>query len=175
MLKDEERIAEVKRRIAKKEQQQRLRRRRIISAVCIAACFAVIVGVSFAMPGIVGQIEPGTSSDFETAATILGGSTAWGIYSDRTVGFCSRRVRDYSVFSHPSAEQRGADGRNKRRTMRMELFSNLFQFAVTLVGFLSEWYLVSEGSKTDLFPADLFLRLLCPWLSLLDAVSASVF
>ena len=78
MLKDEERIAEVKRRIAKKEQQQRLRRRRIISAVCIAACFAVIVGVSFAMPGIVGQIEPGTSSGFETAATILGGSTALG-------------------------------------------------------------------------------------------------
>ena len=30
MLKDEERIAEVKRRIAKKEQQQRLRRRRIV-------------------------------------------------------------------------------------------------------------------------------------------------
>ena len=78
MLKDEERIAEVKRRIAKKEQQQRLRRRRIISAVCIAACFAVIVGVSFAMPGIIGRIEPGTSSGFETAATILGGSTAWG-------------------------------------------------------------------------------------------------
>lgn len=75
---NEERIAEVKRRIAKKEQQQRMRRRRIISAVCIAACFAVIVGVSFAMPGIVGQIEPGTSSGFETAATILGGSTALG-------------------------------------------------------------------------------------------------
>ena len=70
MLKDEERIAEVKRRIAKKEQQQRLRRRRIVSAVCIAACFA--------MPGIIGRIEPGTSSGFETAATILGGSTALG-------------------------------------------------------------------------------------------------
>ena len=40
MLKNEERIAEVKRRIAKKEQQQRMRRRQIISAVCIAACFA---------------------------------------------------------------------------------------------------------------------------------------
>ena len=100
MLKDEERIAEVKRRIAKKEQQQRLRRRRIVSAVCIAACFAVIVGVSFAMPGIIGRIEPGTSSGFETAATILG-------------GFYPRRVRDYSVFSHPSAEQRGADGETK--------------------------------------------------------------
>ena len=40
MLKNEERIAEIKRRIAKKEQQQRMRRRRIVSAVCIAACFA---------------------------------------------------------------------------------------------------------------------------------------
>ena len=64
MLKDEERIAEVKRRIAKKEQQQRLRRRRIVSAFCIAACLAVIVGVSFVMPGIVGQIEPGASFGF---------------------------------------------------------------------------------------------------------------
>ena len=64
MLKDEERIAEVK--------------RRIVSAVCIAACFAVIVGVSFAMPGIIGRVAPGTSSGFETAATILGGSTALG-------------------------------------------------------------------------------------------------
>ena len=78
MLKDEERIAEVKRRIEEKERRQRLRYRQIVSAFCIAACFAVIVGVSFAMPGIVGQIEPGTSSGFETAATILGGSTALG-------------------------------------------------------------------------------------------------
>ena len=38
----------------------------------------MIVGVSFAMPGIVGQIAPGTSSGFETAATILGGGTALG-------------------------------------------------------------------------------------------------
>ena len=78
MLKNEERIAEVKRRIGEKERQQRLRHRRIVSAFCIAACFAVIVGVSFVMPGIVGQIAPGTSSGFETAATILGGGTALG-------------------------------------------------------------------------------------------------
>ena len=76
MLKNEERIAEVKRRIGEKERQQRLRHRRIVSAFCIAACLAVIVGVSFVMPGIVGQIAPGTSSGFETAATILGGGTA---------------------------------------------------------------------------------------------------
>ena len=78
MLKNEERIAEVKRRIGEKERQQRLRHRRIVSAFCIAACLAVIVGVSFVVPGIVGQIEPGASSGFETAATILGGGTALG-------------------------------------------------------------------------------------------------
>ena len=78
MLKNEERIAEVKRRIGEKDRQQRLRHRRIVSAFCIAACLAVIVGVSFVMPGIVGQITPGTSSGFETAATILGGGTALG-------------------------------------------------------------------------------------------------
>ena len=78
MLKNEERIAEVKRRIGEKERQQRLQHRRIVSAFCIAACLAVIVGVSFAMPGIIGRVEPGTSSGFETAATILGGSTALG-------------------------------------------------------------------------------------------------
>ena len=58
MLKNEERIAEVKRRIGEKERQQRLRHRRIVSAFCIAACLAVIVGVSFAMPGIIGRVEP---------------------------------------------------------------------------------------------------------------------
>ena len=72
MLKNEERIAEVKRRIEEKERRQRLRYRQIVSAFCI------IVGVSFVMPGIVGQITPGTSSGFETAATILGGGTALG-------------------------------------------------------------------------------------------------
>ena len=78
MLKNEERIAEVKRRIGEKERRQRLRHRQIVSAFCIAACLAVIVGVSFVMPGIAGQIAPGTSSGFETAATILGGGTALG-------------------------------------------------------------------------------------------------
>ncbi len=78
MLKNEERIAEVKRRIGEKERRQRLWHRQIVSAFCIAACLAVIVGVSFVMPGIAGQIAPGTSSGFETAATILGGGTALG-------------------------------------------------------------------------------------------------
>ena len=78
MRSHEERIAEVRRRIAEKERQKRRKQRRIAAITCIAACLAVIVGVSFVMPGIVGQIEPGASSGFETAATILGGGTALG-------------------------------------------------------------------------------------------------
>ena len=112
MLKNEERIAEVKRRIEEKERQQRLRHRRIVSAFCIAACLAVIVGVSFVMPGIVGQIAPGTSSGFETAATILGGGTALGYMVIGLLALFSR-LRDYSVLPHPPAEQRGADGGTK--------------------------------------------------------------
>ena len=56
MRSHEERIAEVRRRIAEKERQKRRKQRRIVAISCIAACLAVIVGVSFAMPGIVGQI-----------------------------------------------------------------------------------------------------------------------
>ena len=80
MLSHEERIAEVKRRIAEKEHQKRLRQaRRWIAAVSgVAACLAVIVGVSLSMPGIVERIEPGTFSGFETAATMFGGSAALG-------------------------------------------------------------------------------------------------
>ena len=57
----------------------------------------------------------------------------------------------------------------------MELISNLFQFAVTLLGFCMSGIRYLKDRKQTYFPADLLLRLLCPWLSLLDAVSASVF
>ena len=64
MLSHEERIAEVKRRTAEKERQKRLRRRWIAAVSGVAACLAVIVGVSLSMPGIVERIEPGTFSGF---------------------------------------------------------------------------------------------------------------
>ena len=78
MRSHEERIAEVKRRMAEKERQKRLRRGRITAVSGVAACLAVIVGVSLSMPDIVNQIALGTSSGFDTAATMLGGSTALG-------------------------------------------------------------------------------------------------
>ena len=70
MRSNEERIAEVKRRIAEKEYKKRLRREWAAAVCCVAACLAVIAGVSLSMPD--------TSSGFETAATMLGGSTALG-------------------------------------------------------------------------------------------------
>lgn len=78
MRSHEERIAEVRRRIAEKELQKRRKRRRIAAVSCIAACLAVIIGASFAMPGFSGQMTPGISSGYETAATILGGGAAPG-------------------------------------------------------------------------------------------------
>ena len=72
MRSNEERIAEVKRRIAEKEYKKRLRREWAAAVCCVAACLAVIAGVS------VSRIEMGTSSGFETAARMLGGSTALG-------------------------------------------------------------------------------------------------
>lgn len=78
MLSHEERVAEAKRRIAEKERQKRQRRSQIAAVAGIAACLAVIVGVSLSMPGIVGRMEGSTSTGFETAATMLGGSAALG-------------------------------------------------------------------------------------------------
>ena len=43
-----------------------------------SACLAVIVGVSLFMPDMVNRMEPGMSSGFGTAATMLGGSAALG-------------------------------------------------------------------------------------------------
>ena len=78
MRSHEERIAEVKRRIAEKEHRKRLRQRRIAAVFGVAACLAVIVGVSLSMPDMVNRMEFGTPSGFETAATMLGGSAALG-------------------------------------------------------------------------------------------------
>jgi uncharacterized membrane protein len=72
MRSHEERIAEVRRRIAEKERQKRRKQRRIVAITCIAACLAVIFGASFVMSGIL----PGISSGYKTAATILGGGAA---------------------------------------------------------------------------------------------------
>ena len=74
----EERVAETKRRIAKIERENRLRRNTIAMASAVAACLALLIGASLAMPGIAASIRTGNYSGFETAASIFHGGAALG-------------------------------------------------------------------------------------------------
>ena len=78
MRSHEERVAEAKRRIANIEREKRLRRNAITMASAVAACLALLVGASLAMPGIAASIQTGEYSGFETAASIFHGGAALG-------------------------------------------------------------------------------------------------
>ena len=78
MRSHEERVAETKRRIAKIEREKRRRRNTITIASSVAACLALLAGVSIAMPGMTAQLQPDSCTGFETAASMYGGSNALG-------------------------------------------------------------------------------------------------
>ena len=78
MRSHEERVAETKRRIAKIEREKRLWRNTVTMASAVAACLVLLVGASFAMPGIAASIQAGDYSGFETAASIFHGGAALG-------------------------------------------------------------------------------------------------
>ena len=78
MRSHEERITETKRRIAARQREKRLRRDKITMISAVAACFALLIGASLAMPGIAANIQTGNYSGFETAASIFHGGAALG-------------------------------------------------------------------------------------------------
>ena len=78
MRSHEERLTEAKRRIAKIEQEKRRRRNTITMASAVAACLALLVGASLAMPGIASRIQTGDYFGFETAASIFHSGAALG-------------------------------------------------------------------------------------------------
>ena len=78
MRSHEERVAETKRRIAKIERENRRRRNTITMASAVAACLALLIGASLAMPGIASRIQTGDYSGFETTASMYGGGAALG-------------------------------------------------------------------------------------------------
>ena len=78
MRSHEERVAETKRRIAKIEREKRRRRNTVTMASAVAACLALLIGASLAMPGIAANIQTGDYSGFETAASIFHGGAALG-------------------------------------------------------------------------------------------------
>ena len=73
----EERVAETKRRIAKIEREKR-RRNTVTMVSAVAACLALLIGASLAMPGIAASIQTGDYSGFETAASIFHSGAALG-------------------------------------------------------------------------------------------------
>ena len=74
----EERVVETKRRIAARQREKRLRRNTIAMASAVAACLALLIGASFAMPGIAAHIQTDDYSGFETSASMYGGGAALG-------------------------------------------------------------------------------------------------
>ena len=78
MRSHEERVAETKRRIAKIEREKRLRRDTVTMASAVAACLALLIGASLAMPGIAARIQINDYAGFETSASMYGGGAALG-------------------------------------------------------------------------------------------------
>lgn len=71
MRSNEERVAAVKRRVAQIERQKRQRRNRIAALSAVAACLVVIMGASFAMPGISEKLIALDYAGYEMAASIF--------------------------------------------------------------------------------------------------------
>ena len=74
----EERVAETKRRIAARQREKRRRRNTITMVSAVAACLALLIGASLAMPDIAANIQTGNYSGFETAASIFHSGAALG-------------------------------------------------------------------------------------------------
>ena len=70
MRSNEERVAEVKRRIEQNKRQEELQRSRIVMASVVAASLLVIAGLSAFMPGIAGQISTDSYSHYGMTASI---------------------------------------------------------------------------------------------------------
>ena len=114
MRSHEERFAETKRRIAARQRREQRRRSTITTLSAAAACLVLIVGVSFAMPGMVAGVRPGDFAGYETAASMYGGGAALGYIVIGLLSFLFGRVRDRFVLPAASDEPRGRSEQRKR-------------------------------------------------------------
>ena len=150
MRSHEERVTETKRRIAKIEREKRLRRNTITMASAVAACLALLIGASLAMPGIAANIQTGDYSGFETAASIFHGGAALGYIVIGLLAFllgvCVTvlcfRLRQMSREDEQNKESEG---------MRMELIENLLQLLTTFVGALLSGIAYRKSSRQAYF------------------------
>lgn len=78
MRNHEERVAAVRQRVTQIEAQRRRGRHRLVALSSVAACLALIVGVSFVMPGISERLVADNYTAYKTAASIFGSHAAVG-------------------------------------------------------------------------------------------------
>ena len=120
MRSHEERVSEVKRRIAADERAKRLRRGRTTIVSAAAACLALIAGASLAMSGITVRLQSGDHAGLETAASMYGGSAVLGYIVIGLLAFLLgvcvtilcfriRRMEHEEPQGEKSEERHGAD------------------------------------------------------------------
>ena len=100
MRSHEERIAEVKRRIAEKERQRRQQQERIAAVFGVAACLAVIVGVSLFYARYGQSNGAGHILRLWNSGNHAGRQCCAGIYRDRTARLCPWCVCDNRVLPY---------------------------------------------------------------------------
>jgi len=88
----EERVAETKRRIAARQREKRLRRNTVTMASAVAACLALLIGASLAMPGIAASIQTGDYSGLKRRQASFTAALPW----DTSSSGC---WRFYSAFA----------------------------------------------------------------------------
>lgn len=103
MRSNEERVAEVKRRIAEKERQKKLRRSRIAAVSAVAACLVLIVVLSLFMPVLPDSSGLAVIPIMRWRRVCLAKTAPW-VYHYRAAGLFSWCVRDHFVFPYPPAE-----------------------------------------------------------------------
>lgn len=87
MRTNEERAAAVRQRVTQIKQQKRRQRQRITALMATAACLAIIVGVSFAMPALSEKLAGGYTAGYQAAAGIFGSSAAAGYIAVGVLAF----------------------------------------------------------------------------------------
>lgn len=78
MRSNEERVEAVRRRVAEIERQKRRQKSWIAAVSAVAACLAVIIGLSLFMPGISESLSAGNYANYATAAGIFTSDAAIG-------------------------------------------------------------------------------------------------
>ena len=172
MRSHEERVAETKRRIAKMEREKRRRRNTVTMASAVAACLALLIGASFAMPDIAASIQAGDYAGFETAASMYGGGAALGYIVIGLLAFllgvCVTvlcfRLRQMNREDGQDKESEDAHGADLEPAAITDHVRRRAAF----------WHILPEKPQAGVFPAAVLLRLLCPRCALLDAVSTAV-